>query len=108
MCGKGTFLQIRSHMSMSEVEISFIAPTYSSLRLSDDDCNSPQQTEQVHSNPLCSAVEVSADQQMPTNSIPQNPIVLDAASTPILDDGHQSLWCGFKIVMDNVDKNFRT
>ena len=60
--------------SLSEVEISYIAPTYSPPRLSDDDCNSPQQTEEVHS--ICSAMEVNVDQQILTNVIPQNPPII--------------------------------
>jgi len=87
--------------SMSEVEVSFIAPTYSPIRLSDDDCTSPQQTEEVHFT-----VEISAEQQMATDSISQN-FPVDDTTTSTLSVGDQTQWSGFKIVMDNIDKNFR-
>jgi len=84
--------------SMSEVEVSFVNPSYSPIRLSDDDCASPQQAEEVNST----SEEISADQQNATNptldSLPANDITIPLP---------QFHWSGFKIVIDNIDKNFR-
>jgi len=93
--------------SMSEMEASFVVPSYSPIRLSDDDCNSPQQTAEGHSSSCCAAVEIHDDEQIRMSPDAQVTDAHDTVSTPNLNDGHQSLWCGYKIVIDNVDKNFR-
>ena len=54
--------------SVSEVEISFVNPTYSPIRFSDDDCACPQQTVEVNSTSCC-AMEINADHQNATNLV---------------------------------------
>ncbi|XP_065912891.1 uncharacterized protein [Dysidea avara] len=89
--------------SMSELEASFIPPPHSPIRLSDEDCTSPRQTEEVYPT----AAENSVDQQMVTNYTLRDVPANDITCTPTLNPGNQSHWSGFKIVIDNVDKNFR-
>ena len=89
--------------SMSELEASFIPPLHSPIRLSDEDCTSPRQTEEVYPT----AAENSVNQQMVTNYTLRDVPANDITCTPTLNPGNQSHWSGFKIVIDNVDKNFR-
>ena len=44
--------------SVSEVEVSFVNPTYSPIRFSDDECASLQQSEEVNSTSCC-AMKIS-------------------------------------------------
>lgn len=93
--------------SMSEMEVSLVIPMCSPIRYLDydDDCASPQQIEEVNST-SCSAVKANDDQHMATNSIPQSAPVSDAPISTI-NVGNQVPWSRFKIVIDNIDKNFR-
>ena len=54
----------------------------------------------------CAAVEIHDEEQITMSPDAQVTDAHNAVSTPNLNDGHQSLWCGYKIVIDNVDKNF--
>ena len=89
--------------SMSELEVSYIPPTYSPVHLSDGDCNSPPRIERVLTSSL---IEASADPDQQV-AVDLNTNVRADVSTLNMNGPSLSPWSGFKIVMDNVDKNFR-
>jgi len=83
---------------MSDMEVSFVTPSYSPIRFSDNDCASPQQTDEV--NPTsCSAEEISANQHIATDSIPE--------SIPVSDITISTVTNITGIVIYNIEKNFR-
>ena len=88
---------IQPDTSISELDVSYIAPAYSPVRSPNDEHSLPGQP--VTIDHVARANEDTVGQQTPVNTN-------EGATAGDVVTVQSNAWSGFKIAIDNVDKNF--
>jgi len=89
---------IQPDISMSELDISYIAPTYSPVRSPGNEHSSPGQ---LVTTDYVAQSNGGTVLQQPSNDTNDRAVAVDGLTA------QSNAWSGFKITIDNVDKNFR-